>query len=141
MKTFYHWTFRHCLGSILDQGLKRDKATGKLPAVWVCDSTRYAEAQFHIAERHDMPLETMVLLRVLVDFCELTQTKWDGVYYLLRDVEPRDITVVLYESPALLRMYLRDAPHPEVLTMKPIDPKTCQGSSQRNPRKPSKKRR
>lgn len=90
----YHWTHRDNLASIARGGLDPAFARGSLRAVWMADGTRILWAAAHVAARHQVEPDALVLLRVRVDGLDLTRTSWPNVRVSKQRVAPSRITGV-----------------------------------------------
>lgn len=111
----YHWTFRHLLPSILDEGLSVARSRGRLPAIWLCQKARVGQLMYHAAERHDLPEDNMVLLSVQIGGDTLRKSKWPGIFYTMENIPRQSLAVVIADSPAFAAKVQETAADPEEL--------------------------
>jgi hypothetical protein len=68
---------------------------GKLPAVWLCSSSRREYARLHVAtRRHHVPVDQVVLVRVLVDRQQLRRSGRRGLWCCLTPIPPSAIVSI-----------------------------------------------
>lgn len=88
IRTFFHWTHIDNLPSIEANGLDPEYSTGDMYAVWFCQYGMIGWAKGHVAKKHKWKESEMVLLRFDISERHAYRTKWQGVYYSPRTVDP-----------------------------------------------------
>ncbi len=88
-----HATPRRNLRSILLSGLLPGMARGKLKAVWLHAPGRTSWAIQHVAERHHVPEDDVIILEVRVPRSQLRRNR-RGVWYCPFPIAPGQIVTV-----------------------------------------------
>jgi hypothetical protein len=81
----YHATPSDNLVSIVERGLDVDKAAGALKACWMCNEKKVAWAILHVAKRHKVLADQVVVCRIRVPRPWLIRSRV-GLWYCLRDI-------------------------------------------------------
>lgn len=81
----YHATTRGLAGSIGRTGLLTRKSLGKLAAVWLHTADRRAWAAIHVAQRHNRPIDRVIVYRVRVPRAWLRRHS-AGLWACMKDV-------------------------------------------------------
>jgi RNA:NAD 2'-phosphotransferase (TPT1/KptA family) len=93
MRTLYHVTLRRNLRSIKRKGLKRSYSTGKRQAVWLVEKECQTWAAMHVAKRHGVRIDQLIVLTVQVP-AECLYRGSANTYYSTADVPPESIITV-----------------------------------------------
>jgi hypothetical protein len=90
-----HATPARNLRSIRKSGLLRNKAKGLLKAIWFHRPSRTEWAILHVARRHKVNVDDVVVLEVRVPRSWLRHTNKRSLFNVSRDVRPGQIVEVL----------------------------------------------
>lgn len=93
MITRYHVTLRRNLKSIQKRGLLTSRSTGKRKAVWCVTKDRLTWATMHVARRHNVALDELVVLHISLDGTRLSVGPAQSWFYTA-DVPPESILSV-----------------------------------------------
>jgi hypothetical protein len=95
----FHALPQHRLASVFANGLLPACSRGKRPEVWVHTSSKRAWARLHTSKRHEVPVGSVVILRLLVDREHLVR-RARGVYSCPVVIPPSAIvSVTLPQQP------------------------------------------
>jgi hypothetical protein len=88
--TLYHVTTQENYRGIhYDAAIRPDKAAGPSKSVWLVTQGRLAWALAHVSQRHQTPVNKLIVLRVFVDRQNLIKTPLVGVWRTTEPVKPR----------------------------------------------------
>lgn len=86
----FHATTRGLAYSIGKSGLLTRKSLGRLAAVWLHCASKRAWAAIHVAQRHNRPIDRVIVYRVRVPRAWLRRHS-AGLWACMRDIPPARI--------------------------------------------------
>lgn len=100
MKTtnLFHITTRDNLKNIVrDNQIKPDLSTGKKKVVWLVDWERVPYAVFHVAQRHNVKIDDLRIVKVKLHVgFRPKATRWEGIFTTEAPCTPCNLMTATY---------------------------------------------